>query len=361
MKKGSSTISVFAVFLLVCAVGVTVLAGNPQVPQPSKIKTASPAKPDAKVVKGELPKAVVDQTGYDAGTITRGDTITHDFILKNDGKGLLEITRVQPTCGCTVTKFDHTIAPGQTRKITASVHTSAFSGEIHKTIMVATNDPKMANFQLSIKANIKSILNVTPQENQNFGLVFKGQSLERTFDIKSSDGKPFEITAVEAQDNNLKYKLTQAEDHKSATFKVILPSDHPVGPINGRFTLMTTHPKVRSLNLNVFGTIRDPLTVYPQEIVFTGLNKNYVNDHPDDISLNKTVTLAYEQGPELKIEKVTSTLKNLEATVQTITPNQRYSVRLHLKPPVKLGDFSGEVTIKTSQRTVTIPVRGKTF
>ncbi len=361
MKKGSSVITTFAVFLLAFAVGVAVLAGNPQPPKSSKVRTASPSKPAAEASKGDLPNAAVEQTSYDAGTVTRGDTIKHDFVIKNDGKGMLEITRVQPTCGCTVTKFDRTVAPGQTGKITASVHTSAFSGEIHKTIMVATNDPKMANFQLSIKANIKSILNVTPQENQNFGLVFKGQSLERTFDIKSSDGKPFEITAVEAQDNNLKYQLTQAKDHESAVFKVILPSNHPVGPINGRFTLMTTHPKVRSLNLNVFGTIRDPLTVYPQEIVFTGLNKNYVNEHPDDISLNKTVTLAFEQGPELKIEKVTSTLKNLEATVQTITPNQRYSVRLHLKPPVKLGDFSGEVKIKTSKRTVTIPVRGKIF
>jgi hypothetical protein len=124
---------------------------------------------------------------------------------------------------------------------------------------------------------------------------------------------------------------------------------------------MTTHPKVHTLNLNVFGTIRDPLTVYPQDIVFTGLNKDYINAHPDDISLNKTITLAYEQGPGLKIEKVTSSLKNLEATVQTITPNQRYSIRLHLKPPVELGDFSGEVTVKTNKKTVTIPVRGKIF
>ena len=360
MKKRSSFIGAGSIFLLACALSLVALAANPQKPAAKQEKAATAAA--VKVVPpASTPEAVVEETDFDAGTVTRGDTITHDFVVNNEGKGTLEVTRVQPTCGCTVTKFDRTIAPGKTGKITASVHTAAFSGPIHKTIMVATNDPKMANFQLSIKAVVKSILNVSPQENQNFGLVFKGQSMEKTFDIKSSDGKPFEITSVQAQDNNLKYDLSQAKDHQSAVFKVMLPADHPVGPINGRFTLMTTHPKVHTLNLNVFGTIRDPLTVYPQDIVFTGLNKDYINAHPDDISLNKTITLAYEQGPGLKIEKVTSSLKNLEATVQTITPNQRYSIRLHLKPPVELGDFSGEVTVKTNKKTVTIPVRGKIF
>ena len=361
MKKRSSVIGASAVFLLACALSVVVLAAKPQKPASKQDKPATPAVAAKEAPAASKPDAVVKETNFDAGTVTRGDTITHDFVVKNDGNGTLEITRVQPTCGCTVTQFDRSIAPGKAGKITASVHTAAFSGPIHKTIMVATNDSKMANFQLSIKANIKSILNVSPQENQNFGLVFKGQPMEKTFDIKSSDGEPFEITSVQAQDNNLKYDLNLAKDHQSAIFKVILPADHPVGPINGRFTLMTTHPKVHTLNLNVFGTIRDPLTIYPQDIVFTGLNKDYINEHPDDISLNKTITLAYEQGPGLKIEKVTSSLKNLEATVQTITPDQRYSIKLHLKPPVKLGDFSGEVTVKTNKKTVTIPVRGKIF
>ena len=71
MKKGSSLIATFAVFLLACAFGVAVLAGNPQAPKSSKVKAASPPPPAAKMSKAEQPQAVVADTSYDAGTITR--------------------------------------------------------------------------------------------------------------------------------------------------------------------------------------------------------------------------------------------------------------------------------------------------
>ncbi len=103
---------------------------------------------------------VVAATEFDAGNVNKGDLIKHDFLVENKGKGTLEITHVQPACGCTVTEFDKQIAPGKTGKITATVNTTNFSGPIQKMISVTTNDLKMSNFQLTIKATVKAILNV---------------------------------------------------------------------------------------------------------------------------------------------------------------------------------------------------------
>ena len=340
-----------------------------QTPQPS-VKVvpvtkvaASPeaSKAEAKAAPEALPEAVLKEMNFDAGSVSRGDIIKHDFPVENKGKGVLEITHVQPSCGCTVTQWDHTIQPGKSGVITASVNTAAFTGPIYKTISVATNDPKMSNFQLTIKADVKTVLQVSPSENAQFGLVFTGQKEEKVFTITSNDGEPFTITSVQSQDPNLQYSIESAKDHKSATFKVMLPADHPTGPIMGRFTLTTTHPKVPILNINVFGTIREPMMVIPQEVVYYGLNKSYVDEHPDDPSLNKVITIAYDQNPDLEITKVTSSLPNLETSVETLQPKQRYSIKLHLKPPVKLGDFQGTITIETNKKSITIPVRGKIF
>ena len=330
--------------------------------QPGKAAaTPAPQAAPAAAPSGDQPKAVIKELEFDAGKVIKGDPIKHDFIVENQGKATLEITRVQPACGCTVTQYDQKVEPGKTGKITATVATAGFSGPIHKTISVTTNDTQMANLQLAIKADIKSILSVDPSENQQFGLVFKGQTMEKAFAIKSDDGAPFQINSIQAEDNGLKYEITPAPDKKSAVFKVILPVDHAVGPITGRFTLSTTHPKVPTLNLNVFGTIRDPLTVYPTEIYFSGLNKAWVDEHPDDVSLNKTVTVSYDQAPELELKSATSTIKNLEVTTQTLEEKKRFSVKLTLKPPLKVGDFEGEVKIETNKKTVTIPVKGKIF
>jgi hypothetical protein len=328
---------------------------------PTTTPVLAPApKPPAQPA-GDPPKAAVKELEFNAGKVVKGDQVKHDFIVENQGKGVLEITRVQPACGCTVAQYDQKIEPGKSGKITATLSTAGFSGPIHKTISVTTNDPQLANFQLAMKADVRSILNVEPSENQQFGLVYKGQTMEKTFTIKSDDGAPFQINAIQAEDNALKYEITPAPDEKSATFKVMLPADHPVGPITGRFTLSTSHPKVPTLNLNVFGTVRDPLTVYPQEIVYTGLNKAWVDEHPDDASLNKTITLSYDQAPQLELKSAVSSLPNLEVSTQTLEEKKRYSIKLKLKPPLQVGDFSGEVKVETNMKTLVIPVRGKIF
>jgi hypothetical protein len=331
----------------------TKVAPNPGTPAQAASTEEAPQK--------DPPKAVVGELEFDAGTVNKGDVIKHDFMVKNDGKGILEITRVQPACGCTVTQFDHQVEPGKTGKITANVNTANFSGPIHKTISVATNDPAMNSFQLAVKATVKAILNVEPSEYQQFGLVFKGQSLEKEFTLRSEDGAPFEVTQIQAEDPALKYQLAMAADKKSATFKVTLPEDHATGPVAGRFTLSTTHPKAPTVTLSVFGTVRDPLTVYPMEIVFTGLNKSWIESNPEDIALNKTITVAYEMGQDLKVDKVSSSLPFVEVSVQPLQENQRYSVKVHLKAGAPVGDFAGTITIETNKKTVTVPIRGKIF
>ncbi len=326
-----------------------------------KTEPQTPGQPGAAAPAQDPPQMVVASTEFDAGNVNKGDLIKHDFVIENKGKGTLEITHVQPACGCTVTEYDKQIAPGKSGKITATVNTANFSGPIQKMVSVTTNDLKMSNFQLAIKATVKAILNVTPSEYQQFGLVFKGQALEKLFTLKSEDGTPFAITQINADDPALKYEVKMGADKKSAEFKVMLPADHAVGPISGRFTLSTTHPKAPTITISVYGTIREPLTVYPTELVYSGLSKAFVNEKPDDVSLNKTVTVSFEQAADLEIKKVSSSLAFVETTQTAITPNQRYSIQVKIKPPVTEGDFSGTITIVTNKKDIVIPIRGKIF
>jgi hypothetical protein len=337
------------------------------IPRPGEAKPpAQPGQPGQPVAEpakpaGPPPEMVLKETEFDAGNVNKGDIVKHDFLVENKGKGPLLITHVQPGCGCTVTEFDKEIAPGKSGKITASVNTAGFSGPISKPISVTTNDVKLATFQLTMKATVKAILNVEPSEYQQFGLLFKGQPAEKVFKIKSEDGSPFNVTQIAVDDAALKYEVTMAADKKSADFKVSIPSDHAVGPISGRFTLTTTHPKAPTLTISVFGTIREPLTVYPTELVYSGLGKDFVNENPENVTLNKTVTVSFEQAADLEIKSVVSSLPFIEATSTAVTPNQRYSIAVKIKPPVKEGDFNGIITIVTNKKTITVPVHGKIF
>lgn len=344
-------------------------------PQPPPLPGAAAPPPAPVDPNAKPPKLSIEKLEFDAGTVARGQVVDAAFTVTNKGEGPLQIQRVQAACGCTVTNYDREVLPGKTGTIHANVNTQSFSGPIAKTVQVFTNDPNMSTFTLTVKADVKSILSVSvaqkqadgtetyqPRETEQVGLIFKGQKVEKEFLIKSEDGQAFQLTQVQTEDTNVRYEIVPSKDKLSARFKVMVPAEYPVGPITARFTLSTSHPKVPTLNVNVFGTIREPLTFYPKEVVFNGLAKDYIVQNPQDPALNKLVTVAYETAPELTVAEVTSSVPFLETSFEATAPNQRYSVKIHLNPEkVKVGEFEGKVTVKTNKQEIVIPVRGRVF
>src|SRR3954467_12599449 len=108
------------------------------------------------------PKAVAVEPIKDVGTVPKGDKAVADFLIRNDGDAVLEITNVQPACGCTVAEYDKTIAPGKTGKVHAVVDTSTFNGPIAKGVTVFTNDPAMPQIELTVRAKVEPYINVKP-------------------------------------------------------------------------------------------------------------------------------------------------------------------------------------------------------
>lgn len=377
--RTAKAIIFLAVLSLALGIGTALLSQEKAPAPPTKPTAVTPIKPGdsnpqlqpvpppatpppAPVDPAKAPKCVVPQTEFDAGAISKGETIKHEFVVENQGKGPLEITRVQPACGCTLSEYDKVIEVGKKGKITLSVSTTNFRGPISKSTSVATNDPAMASFQLIIKADIKEIISVQPSENMQLGLIYKGQKVEKEFTLKALDDKPFQISQVDSTDPSVKYDLVMAPDKKSATVKVVVPEDHALGPVNARLTLTTDHPKVPTLSLNCFGTIREPLTVYPTELTYAGLSKEFVEKNPTDASLTKPITLAFETANDFEVKSAKADLPFLKVTVDALEQGKRYSAKVQLQAEgLKLGDFSGTVTIETNKKTLTIPVKGKIF
>ena len=111
------------------------------------------------------PVMVIEQPVYDAGVFVRtGAPIEHSFRIKNTGNAELKILEVKPGCGCTITKFDKVIAPGSEGKIYTSVDVAHLKGPIRKSVFIKTNDPKRPDATIDIKANVKTLVDVQPQE-----------------------------------------------------------------------------------------------------------------------------------------------------------------------------------------------------
>lgn len=329
----------------------------PSVPQASEKKLVDQGEEN-----GPPPKLEVPEMTFDAGDVVRGDTIEHEFTLVNKGEGVLKVIRVQPTCGCTVTKYDSTIEPGKSGKIFVTVKTENLTGPNSKTINVQTNDPELGVFALTVKGNVKALLSVRPKERLSLGIVYTGTKREQVFDITSEDGQPFDVTQISVGDEKIQYNYIKAPDKKSGKLIVTIPADYPVGPIQANFTLKTTHPKVETISINLFGTMRESLSVFPQTLTFSGLSIDFVKNNKDSAELNKVITVRYETEASLEVKSVKSTLPFLDVTSEETQPKQAYSIKVHLNPDkIKIGPFDGAIVINTNIKTITIPVKGTIF
>jgi hypothetical protein len=68
------------------------------------------------------PVAVVPELNYNFGTVSQGQKIEHEFVVRNDGDTDLVIQRVAPSCGCTAAAMSAAaIKPGASEKINKSL------------------------------------------------------------------------------------------------------------------------------------------------------------------------------------------------------------------------------------------------
>jgi Protein of unknown function (DUF1573) len=82
----------------------------------------------------------IDSTHKDFGKIAEGQKLDVAFRFKNVGDKPLVITRVQPSCGCTIAEQPtDPVTPGNEGIIKASFNSDGRTGTNHKTLLVYAN------------------------------------------------------------------------------------------------------------------------------------------------------------------------------------------------------------------------------
>ena len=131
-------------------------AANPQV----KAQPKAAAEPN-----GPPPKLVFEQTTHDFGAVAPGSFNPCKFKFANKGAGVLKISDVTKTCGCTVFTLDKKeYAPGEQGVIDAGYNADKGSGVRTRHLYVLSNDPVNPRIELTIKATIVQKIAYEPEK-----------------------------------------------------------------------------------------------------------------------------------------------------------------------------------------------------
>jgi hypothetical protein len=298
------------------------------------------------------PKAVAVEPIKDVGSVAKGEKATADFLIRNDGDAVLEITNVQPACGCTVADYDKTVAPGKTGKVHAVVDTSTFNGPIAKGVTVFTNDPALPQIELTLRVKVEPYINVKPGYARY--ITVQGEPLEGNIvqTLWVPDGTPMEITKVDSPWPFMTvsyHESTAAErmpDVKGKQWKVEmkLSNDAKVGPLADYVTIHTTHPKQKIVQIPISGFVRPVLAVTPP-----------VGDYGEiqlKEPLKKTLGVKNFATEPIKLTSVDTSLKGVEAKIEPLQDGREYTIRVTLDPSLGKGPFHGKLTLHTDSAKV---------
>jgi hypothetical protein len=100
----------------------------------------SPLTASRNAEKVSTPNIEMLETSFDFGEIQQGESVTHEFILKNSGDAELIITSVKGSCGCTVPEWPKSpISEGEEAIIKVTFNSAGKSGKQNKTVTLVSN------------------------------------------------------------------------------------------------------------------------------------------------------------------------------------------------------------------------------
>jgi len=309
------------------------------------------------------PKAVVDKPIFDAERVDVGESIVHDFEVRNEGDAPLHVTDVRPACGCTVAEYDKVIAPGESGKVHAVLDTSNETGGISKGITVLTDDPENPHIVLTIKAVIAPLIFINPgfarfiqpqlSEPGTVGQLLFTDDFDNLEVLGVESPYPFmTATARPAREDEL------SKEGKGKQWVVEITVDYgkaPVGALADYVAVKTNHPKQPTVQIPVSGFVRPMVVATPHDLDFGDV------EIPEDGLTTHVVVKNYDrEGMGVSFKR--STVPGVTVEVEPVREGHEYTLLVTLPPGLPKGDFSGKIELQLDhprKKTLEIPVHGK--
>ncbi len=309
------------------------------------------------------PRAVPAEPVVDFEVVPKGEVIVHEFVIKNEGDAVLELTDVKPACGCTVADYDREIAPGASGTVKTTVKTDNFSGPIAKSIAVFTNDPENPKLQLVVKAEVKPYVAVVPgYARYNY---VQGEPVGPIYQtLWAADGSDVNIVSVKPPYDHLKVSYREATDEerhpkgegKQWRIEFTLDPQSPVGALRDYVEVRLDRGKQKFAKIPISGFVRPRQHITPAELDFGELQGA-------SLPLRRTLHFTNFISNTIELKEIETDVEGLSGQVKAGAkdPGYRFKLLLTLGPDMPKGAFSSTVKIHTTDEQnpiVELPIKG---
>ena len=303
----------------------------------------------------ETPHAKFSEITHDFGKVKAGEMLRHDFVVTNTGTGVLEITAVQPGCGCTTAgTWDRQVQPGQIGKIPIQFNPGNFSGTVQKPVTITCNDPAQGTHVLQVRATIWRPIDVQPLY-AHFTLV-EGEATNDTkvVRITSNLDEPLTLQPPESTSTAFKTELKTIQPGKEFELHISYASEATNSArAQGNITIKTSATNMPVISVTTYAMVQPVLMAMPQSVQLPAAP--WKTEYKHSVMIRNSGSAAVQiTEPQVTAEGVG--VKMIEAQ-----PGKVFSVNLSFPQDFQIpAGKTVELTLKTSHPknpVLRIPIR----
>lgn len=289
----------------------------------------------------QAPAISFDRTHADLGRISPDKKVSVRFKVSNTGNAPLQITGVNPSCGCTSTVLGNWyLKPGESSDVEAVFDPDHMKGVVRKSLSVVSNDPKNPSALLTFEAEV--VREVMTSVDAVF-FTMATRTGTQTSKVKIWSGVGEDVKILEAKAPGAPYlKLIPKGEGKEATLEVVL--DGTQIPANLRFgqeqiTVRTNNAKMPTIMLPVNWSMRPSFQMDPVRVSWDAAKAG--------TALTKTVTFKQMENKPFRILSVKPSREWLTVTTPSATAAPQHTFTVTLSKDAKPGRYSEQLLVLT--------------
>lgn len=247
-------------------------AESPPVPAPAVTALpaptiASPAPPvPAANTNVPGPKIEFATPVYDFGKTKSGEPVKYTYYFTNTGDQVLEVTHVQPSCGCTAAgEYTKRVEPGKVGTLPIQFNTANFNGQVYKTIAVTSTARNQATVVLQLRGAVwkpiefqpaYSVLNISPDAAMASTVVHITNNLEEA------------VSLFEPHSTNPGFTADLKTNVPGKGFELTISGARPstTGAMQGQIILKTSSTNNPTLTVPFWANVQPAVMVFPPQL-----------------------------------------------------------------------------------------------
>jgi hypothetical protein len=172
----------------------------------------------------ESPKAVVvDGERYNFGTVDRNQKLSHEFVLRNEGKAPLSVLRGKTSCTCITSELpDNQLLPGEETRIRLEWSVKGAESPFEQSAQFSTNDPNRPVLHFLIYGSVVDTVRAEPGDLP-LGEISASEGRETGVKLYTQRAEQLEIEKVE-------FSQPELAEYFDVTFQPIPADELPQSP-----------------------------------------------------------------------------------------------------------------------------------